>query len=164
MPEIRGRFNPVKERLMTLISEADGALQPKATHISGNWKRPVTDFEHIPLVTVRCTPIDVDDAVYGRVFEEEAMVRKKGSITVFSWSAFIHTSACTDAGEQRGKHAQDLADRIIDHLINVSQEQSAYGIEDIFDVSYRESDVAKQPYALCRIIMTGRMLTKRYDA
>jgi len=144
---------------MVLISEADGSLLPKATHVKGDWKRELKDIRTPPLVTVRCNPVDIIPSTYCRRLESPAT----GDIAVFAWTAHVHTSACTIDGEQRGRYVQELADKIIDYLTVQAPNQEAYGIFDIFDISQRESDVAKQPYKFCRVIISGRIHAKRYD-
>jgi len=165
MAETRGRFNIVKERLIDLISLSDAVLQPNNIfqHVHGDWKRSIhLEYRAPPTVSVRISPINIDDSVYGRIHEGPAEVTASDEEVM--WTAHIHTSACTTAGSDRGKHVQDLAELIIDYLIAQRKNQSAYGIEDIYGISHRESDVQGQPYKFCRIIMSGRMLCKRYDA
>jgi len=165
MVEIRGRFNPVKNRLMQLISLAHPALQPNLNeeHVSGDWVTSFTKYRTLPYITVRVSPIDIEDPVYGRVFEGGLSI-KYGSIADFDFTAHIHTSACNTTGEDTGKHAQDLADSVVNYLTAQKDSQSTYGIEDIYDMTMRESDMGDQPIKIARVILRGRLLTKRYDA
>ena len=109
---------------------------------------------------MRISTINISEAVNGRILEGPA--ETTGSVAEFMFTAHIHTSACKVGDEDRGKYAQDLADKIIDHLLDVAPDQSAYGIEDIYGMSYRESDVGGQPWRLCRVILSGRKDCKRY--
>ncbi len=165
MAETRGRFNVVKNRLIDLIVEADISLQPniERLHVHGDWKRPIPRvYKYPPTVSVRISPINVNEDVYARIFEGPSEVT--GSTAEFMFTAHIFTSACTDLDEDRGKYVQDLADKIIDHLLAEAPNQTAFGIEDIYGMSYRESDVGRQPYRLCRVILSGRLDCKRFDA
>ena len=169
MAEERGRFNPVKERLIDLIALSDPTLQPNTAylHVHGEWKRPAyKQFRYLPKVSVRVSPINVSEAVYGRIFSGGNVPAniEEGSMSMFSFTAHIHTSANDSGTGGRGKYAQDLADTIIDYLIDQSPNQSAYGIEDIYSMNYRESDIDGQGFSLCRVILSGRLDCKRFDA
>lgn len=167
MAEIRGRYNTVKERLMTLISLSTAVLQPKTTHVSGNYNFNVDSLRVLPLVSVK-TSEDINDEIFDRILEGENLegtgTIEEGSTEIVSFTAHIHTSACTIAGEDRGRWAHELADQIVNylHLHRYDTANSTtYGIEDIFDISARESDI--NAYNVARIIVAGRMLCKRYD-
>lgn len=160
MSENRGRFNYTKNRLIALISQATAELQPEDTHVTGSWDFQTREARSLPLVSVRVSPIDIDDQVYDRIFEGGASI-KTGSTAIFNVTIHVHTSACTVAGEDRGRYAQELADKIINYLIGQADDQSSYGIEDIYDLTPREAEMAG--YNVARVVISGRMLCKRYD-
>ena len=92
MAEERGRFNPVKNRLIELIVEADTSLQPNTErlHVHGDWKRPIPKvYKYPPTVSVRISPVNVDENVYGRMFEGPSEVT--GSTSEFMFTAQIFT-------------------------------------------------------------------------
>jgi hypothetical protein len=167
MAEIRGRYNTVKERLMTMISLSTAVLQPKATHVSGNYNFTTNQLKVLPLVSVK-TSEDINDEVFDRILEGENLegtgVISEGSTETISFTAHVHTSACTIAGEDRGRWAQELADQIVNYLhlhrYDIAN-STTYGIEDIFNLSARESDIGG--FDIARIVVAGRILCKRYD-
>lgn len=168
MAEVRGRFNPTKERLMTLISEATAVLQSKVTHIIPAEKLNIDKLRVLPLVSVRINPINLDDRVYDRIFKGMRLedyyvggIIEFGSMAVFSFTAHVHTSACDLAGEDKNRWAQELADKIVNRLTKEADDQSVYGIEDIFDIKVRESSPAG--WKLGRVIISGKLLCTRYD-
>jgi len=166
----QGRMNVVKERLMALISESDASLQPKTSHVSGNWDfhpRIVGSsgvLRNRPYVTVRLNT-DVLGDVYGRdigggPYGSEA----RGNVITISWSAHVLHSACVISGIDRHRNAQDLADKIIDHLVKEAGNQfTTYGISDIYDIHGRESTPADMGKKVSRIIIEGKMDCVRPD-
>lgn len=162
-----GRLNPVKERLMALIAASDGSLDPKATHVRGDWSymaRLVGStgaLRNMPIVTVRLAT-SLYDNVYGRDLEGGASP-KQGNMVEIPWTAHVHALATKVSGQDRHKGVQELADKIVDYLLKEADNQGAFGIEDIYEVTARESDVANAPRNLCRIIIEGRMLCRRPD-
>lgn len=168
MTEIRGRLNPTKERLMTVISEATAVLLPKVTHIIPADKLNSDSLRVLPLVSVRINPVNIDDKFYDRIFKGMRLEDYYtggtiyfGSIAVFSFTAHVHTSANSNVGEDRNRWAQELADKIINKLTTEADNLSTYGIEDIFDVKARESTIAG--LKLGRVIISGKLLCTRYD-
>lgn len=163
----RGRINVVKERLMALISTADAGLQPQASHVSGDWdfhRRIVGTqgiIRNLPYVTVRVNT-DVLGHVYGRDCGDTAP-DMRGTVPTITWSAHVLHSSCRLAGFDRHRNAQDLADKIIDYLVQQAGNQSAFGISDIYDITGRESTPREMGKKLTRIIIEGKMDCVRPD-
>jgi len=156
-----GGINETKKRLIALIGEAE-----PASHVFGDWYiaqeelySPVTGPK-LPIVTVRLGPAAIWDAVYSRRIPE------KGDMALYSFSAHCFASACTAAGEEKYKHAQDLADRIMTYLNSRdwnSAPHTSYGITDVFDLTARESEPQRSKRKVCRVIIEGMMVVKRVD-
>lgn len=164
----QGRINVVKERLMTLISNSNFSLQPKASHVSGDWdfhKRLVGRsgvIQNLPYVTVRLNTNVLGD-VYGRDIGGGASP-ERGNTATISWSAHVLHSACRLTGFDRHRNAQDLADKIIDHLVQEAGNQFVtYGISDIYDVTARESTPADMGKKITRVIIEGKIDCVRPD-
>lgn len=165
-------MNLVKERLLTLISESDSSLQPKANHTSGDW-----DFharivgksgilQNLPFTTVRLNTNVLGD-VYGRDIGGGASGSEaQGNTITISWSAHVLHSACVISGIDRHRNAQDLADKIIDHLVKQvfsEPDFATYGISDIYDMNARESQPREMGKKVSRIIIEGKMDCVRPD-
>jgi len=167
MAESRGRFNVIKKRLITIISESDIVLQPNINqeHVHGDWRTPLRGgkggYANLPVVSVRFSPIDEEDATYGRVFEG-GVTPSYGNISDIAFSLHVHTSACDSSTEDRGKYVQELSEKIVSNLINERYNNDDIGIFDITDINQRESDVENQGWRICRIIINGRIHAKRY--
>ena len=155
-----GRFYDTKERLMELIAASSSSLQPQSAHVIPDWKFDSSTLQNLPLASVRVAPVNIDDPLYGRVMGG-GTVPVFGSIAVFSFTIHVHTRYNDVAGEDKGKYAQQLGDKIIDYLILRSSEESVHHIADIYDLDMRESEPQGQRVA--RVIISGRMLCKRYD-
>lgn len=168
----QGRMSVVKERLLTLISNANSSLQPKTTHTSGDW-----DFharivgksgvlQNLPYVTVRLNTNVLGD-VYGRdIGGGPSGSEARGNIITISWSAHVLHSACVVSGIDRHRNAQDLADKIIDHLVQQvfnEPDFATYGISDIYDMNARESQPREMGKKVSRIIIEGKMDCVRPD-
>lgn len=148
---------------MTLISESENTLLPKITHVIPAEKLTTNKFRVLPLVSVQVNPVELEDQIYARIFEGATVEAnlKYGDMAYISFSAHVHTSACNDGGEDKGKYAQDLADKVIDRLVEQAKNQSAYGISDIFDVSHGE--VEPVGWQLARVVINGKLQCKRYE-
>ena len=163
MAEVRGRIDPTKDRLMTLISASDASLAPKVDHLYPDWFITSDMLVNLPFVTVRISPANTQDMAYGRVLEGGAVVDiETGSMVIMNFSLHIHHNPNLTAGEARAKYALDLAELIDDYLIAQSSLQGAYGISDIYDISKRESEPKGRMTS--RVIMSGKLQCKRYDA
>lgn len=156
-----GGIDETKKRLQTLIETAE----PSA-HVYRDWYiaqenlySPVTGPK-LPIVTLRIGPAAIWDVVYSRLIPE------KGDMALYSFSAHCFASACTESGEEKYKHAHDLADRIITYLNSQdwnSSPHSDYGITDVFDLTARESEPQRSKRKVCRVIIEGVMVVKRVD-
>ena len=148
---------------MTLISESEVTLQPKITHVIPADKLSTDKLRVLPLVSVQVNPVELEDQIYARIFEGSTVEAnlKYGDMTYISFSAHVHTSACNDAGADKGKYAQDLADKIIDRLLEQAKNQNAYGISDIFELSHGEAEPAG--WQLARVVINGKIQCKRYE-
>jgi len=166
----KGRINIIKERLLTLISTADASLQPKTTHLSGEW-----DFhprlvgrsgilQNLPYVTVRINTDILGDEIYGRdIGGGPSGSEQRGNITTVTWSAHVLHSACMISGIDRHRNAQDLADKIMDYLVQQAGSQETWGISDIYEMNARESTPRDMPKKVSRIVIEGRMDCVRPD-
>jgi len=144
-----GKFNETKK---TLISKIKLAV-PEAT-VSGNWRQDVGELvRNLPFVTVRLSEVLSD--VYDRNIGETS----EGSIADYHFSAYIFHSNCNDVGEEKGKHAQNIADRIISYLV---VQPSIIGF-DIYDMTSRESEPERGASRISRVIVEGQINVKRID-
>ncbi len=165
-----GGINAAKKRLMTLIREAVPALgaTEATTHVFGDWRvgmdiiySPKTGPK-FPVVTVRISPARIIHPFYGRLWTGT----EYGDVGIYSFTAHCFTSACTASGEEKYKHAQDLADSIIQQLVTRKWNQSpdnSYPIWDIYDLRARESQPKRQGSRVCRMIIEGSMAVRRSD-
>ena len=165
-----GGMNAVKKRLITLIREAEPALgaTEALTHVYGDWRigmekvySPRTGPK-VPVVTVRISPERIQNRFYGRLWNETTF----GDVGIIAFTAHCFTSACTASGEEKYKHAHDLAESIMQYLITRKWNQSpddSYPIGDVFDLTARESEPKKQGSKICRIIIEGSLMVRRTD-
>lgn len=161
-PVPTGGISETKKRLLALIELAE-----PAAHAFGDWRLAMESIygpvsgSKLPVVTVRISPARIVDAVYGRRIPES------GDYGVYTFSAYCFTSACTASGEEKYKHAHDLADRIKTYLSSQTWEQdphSAYEICDVYNMTARESEPKQSSKRkICRVIVEGMMLVKRRD-
>ena len=157
-----GGINEAKKRLIALI----GLAEPSA-HVYGNWRLAMEDLYSpktgmkLPVVTVRISPARITTPTYGRLIPES------GDMGAYSFSAHCFTSACTASGEERYKHAHDLADRIVKYLSMQnwnSAQHIDHPIADVYDMQPRESEPERgSKKEICRVIIEGVMLVKRKD-
>ena len=163
-----GSINVVKKRLLALI----GLAEP-AAHVFGDWKAgidsiysPKTGLK-LPVVTVRIGPARVVSRHYGRIWEGGGGgTPKSGDVGLFTFSAHCFASACTASGEEKYKHAHDLADKIVQYLATQnwnSTTHASHAIGDVFDMTARESEPKKGARKICRVIIEGTMMVKRVD-
>lgn len=165
-----GSINAAKKRLITLIREAEPALgaTEALTHVFGDWRVGMEKIysprtgPKLPVVTVRISPARIQHPFYGRLWTGTTY----GDVGLYAFTAHCFASACTASGEERYKHAQDLADLIMQRLITRKWNQSpddAYSICDVFDLMARESQPKKQGEKICRVIIEGSMMVRRTD-
>lgn len=163
MPAVGG-IDAVKTDLKTYIEAASSQLTNK---VFGDWRvgiekiyRPRTGLR-LPAVTVRISPLTVRDLVYSRKVPED------GSMETVAFTAHIFHSACGLAGQEKYKHAHDIADIIMTYLERIDWNSGSYAdssICDIYDMSARESEPSRGPRRICRVIIEGMILSKREDA
>ena len=169
-----GGMNEAKKRLITLIREAEpalGATEP-TTHVFGDWRLGIEKVygpktgPKLPVVTVRVSPARVQSSFYGRVWESDVS-GKYGDVGLYAFTAHCFASACTASGEEKYKHAHDLAEKIMQYLATRdwnSSPHDSYPIGDVFDMSARESEPSKGgAHKVCRVIIEGTMLVRRED-
>jgi len=117
-------------------------------HVYGEWR-------HSTLVQRRMP--------YGRKTAGGASP-EDGSMATVAWSAHVFAANTTTIGEEKAKAAQDLADTIITYLTVNRKQSRTEGIEDIYDMSGRESEPSRGSRAMSRIIIEGLMLVTRPDS
>lgn len=146
---INGKFNETKKALIDTIQ----ICVPEAT-VEGNWRQSIQHIvRDLPFVTVRMK--DVLSDVYDRNIGESS----DGSIAHYPFSLFIFHSNCMEDGEEKGKYAQDIADRIISCL---APQPSAVGF-DIEGLTARESEPEGGGHRISRVIVEGQINIKRID-
>lgn len=160
-----GTINDAKKCLMELIEESDPIQL--ADKVYGDWTEamekiygPISGLK-VPAVTVRLAPAMIWQAHYARRIPEA------GDMGIYSFTAHVFHKGCTDAGEEKYKYTQDLADKIMHHLLTRKWEaEESCPIADIYDIQARESEPKQgsKSQKLCRIIIEGYMLVKRVDA
>jgi hypothetical protein len=144
-----GKFNETKKALI----EAMELAVPEAT-ISGNWRQTIGHLvENLPFVTVRLQHLPLED-VYDRNIGEAS----DGSIATYRFSAHVFHSNCMEDGEEKGKYAQDVADRIESYLIK----NVPVGY-DIFGVGVRESGGDSAGSRISRVVVEGSINVLRVD-
>lgn len=147
--DCNGKFNETK---ICLIDAVKSAVD-EAT-VEGNWRQNIASIvRSLPFVTVRMK--DVLSDVYDRNIGETS----DGSIAHYPFSLFIFHSNCMESGEEKGKYAQDVADRIISYLAN---QPSVVGF-DIEALTARESEAEGGYHRISRVIIEGQINIKRID-
>ena len=163
MAEVRGRIDPTKDRLMALISASSASLAPEVDHVYPDWFITTYMMGNLPFATVRISPANTIERAFGRTLEGGAVIDiETGAMIIMNFTIHVHHNYNATAGQARAKYALDLADLIEDYLIAQSTEQTAYGISDIYDISKRESEPHGRK--ISRVIMSGKLQCKRYDA
>jgi len=163
MTASEGSINEIKKQFLALI-----VLAEPAVHAFGNWRLGIDSIyspktgPKLPVVTVRISPARVVPQFYSRLWSSTEL----GDLGLYSFSAHCFASACTASGEEKGKHAQDLADKIMQYF--TKQDWNAgihvdHAISDVFDMSARESEPKRGARKICRVIIEGMMLVKRVD-
>lgn len=144
-----GKFNETKKDLISKIKSAI----PEAT-VEGNWREGINEIvRNLPFVTVRMKDVLAD--VYDRNIGESS----DGCIAHYPFSLFIFHSNCLESGEEKGKYAQDVADRVMSGL---ASQPSSIGY-DIGEFSCRESEPERGPHRISRVIVEGSIHIKRVD-
>lgn len=147
---INGKFNETKK---ALIAEVEAAI-PEAT-VEGNWREGIGEIvRHLPFITVRMKDVLAD--VYDRNIGDTS---GDGCIAHYPFSLFIFHSNCLESGEEKGKYAQDVADRIMSYI---APQPSSIGY-DIGEMSMRESEPERGAHRISRVIVEGSIHVKRID-
>jgi len=144
-----GKFNETKKALITQVE----AAIPEAT-VEGNWREGIGEIvRNLPFITVRMKDVLAD--VYDRNIGESS----DGCIAHYPFSLFIFHSNCLESGEEKGKYAQDVADRVMSSL---AAQPSSIGY-DIGEMSARESEPEGGHHRISRVIVEGSIHIKRID-
>ncbi len=159
MADPKGKIECIKKRLITHIEDAMNHIGV----VTGEWEtmKSYIAAGHLPIVTVRVDPVNINDMVFGRLIKSDTL----GSTATYNFSAHIIASACNETNESSYRYANQHADDIIDYLNgkrNNATERSTYGIEDISDMIPRESPIDVRNCR--RVIVEGQILVSRPDA
>lgn len=151
-----GGISAVKTKVLALISAADSSLSPQVTHVHPNWKTDINYLnENFPVVTVRVGNADVSERVYGR----QVGGSNRGTYAIYTFSAHVWNEK--DATDPTSKSACDLADKIIDYLLNYTGDSTS-GICFFSNLIPRESEPdPRGPQRLSRVIIEGLIFCKR---
>lgn len=151
-----GGISAVKTKVLELITAADSSLFPQATHVHPNWKTDINYLnENFPVVTIRVGNADVSERVYGRQIGGNS----RGTYAVYTISAHVWDEK--DTTDPTSKSACDLADKIVDYLLNYSGD-SISGICYFSNLTIRESEPdPRGPQRLSRVIIEGLIFCKR---
>jgi len=144
-----GKFNATKEELKTQIR-----LAIPEGKVTGNWRVDEHDIiRNLPYISVRFSPEILWD-VYDRNVGGEVV----GSIADHHMSVHVfHSNCCCEPTCEKGKYAQDVGSRIIDHLLTVPVGW------DIADLRMRESEPSRGAHRISRVIIEGTIHIKRID-
>jgi len=82
-----------------------------------------------------------------------------------SWdfSIYCFASACKESNEDSNKYVQQFANKIKSYLQSNRRGLTDYGIEDVYDLRLRESNVVDMPRNVRRIIVEGSMWARSLD-
>ena len=150
-----GGMSAVKAKLLTLISTADSALTPEATHVFSNWRTEINFLEsNYPVVTVRLGNVAITENVYGR----RAGVSGRAHFVTYIFTAHVWDENNTTG--PKSKDVCDLTGKIIDVLENYAGDNIS-GIKYFERISARESEPERGPQRLSRVIMEGFVVAKR---
>lgn len=146
-----GRFNQSKRQFITRVATAI----PEGT-VEGNWRNDTTWVRFLPYINVAFSELDWD--VYDRNIGEA----DSGSMADFRFTIHIFHSNCYEAGNEKGKYAQDVADRIKDVLLPFDSPQAS-NWWDVSGVTMRESEPEGGMHRISRVIVEGNLHVKRID-
>jgi len=144
-----GRFNETKHDIKTAIRTAI----PEG-RVTGNWRVDIHEIvRNLPYISVRFSPEIIWD-VYDRNVGGEV----SGSISDYHMSVHVFHSNCyCEPTCEKGKYAQDVGMRIIDHLLTMPVGW------DIDDLRMRESEPSRGTHRISRVIIEGTIHIKRID-
>ena len=145
-----GKFNATKEELKTELRTAI----PEG-YVTGNWRAD----NHLLATNLHFISVRISPEVLWDVYERNVGGEVAGSIADHHFSIHVFHSNC-ESGEptcERGVYAQDVARRIMDHLLTVP-----VGF-DIADLRKRESEPTRGGHRISRVIIEGTIHIKRID-
>lgn len=164
-PVVSGGMNDAKKCLMEFIEGCD--IDQLEDKVFGDWRPamekiygPVSGLK-LPAVTVRISPARILQVHYARRIPEA------GDMGIYAFTAHVFHKGCTEAGEEKYKYAQNLADRIMTYLLKRKWEDEVdCPICDVYDMQARESEPKRgsKSQRICRVIIEGFMLVKRVDS
>jgi hypothetical protein len=148
--KVKGRMNIVKSALMTLIKAADSSI---TTIDEADLKTWDINF---PMASVKLNPSSESKMSFGNKLPDGT----RGQYFVYNFSIHVFTEPNT-TDQLKAKDVMELAETIKKYLRRHNKD-SASGILDIYDITYRESD--PEPHGtrkMTRAIMTGKILVER---
>jgi len=160
MPDVKGRIDAIKKRLITHIE----AAMYNTGMVTPNWdKVKTTDLKYrLPVISVRVNNLTDNEAAYGRLISGSS----KGHMRHYYFNAHIIASACKEVGEaDEARYAHQHADAILSYyrsLRKSTTERSISGIWDFSDMQARESSMNSD--ALVRVIIDGVVEVQYLDS
>jgi len=154
-----GRFSAVKTSIRTIISEASVSLQPKTLHVLLDWRLDPWGLQpsNFPIVTVRITPADNQDMIFGRRVNHD----RRGTIIYYNFS--IHVWDKGSSSEPEDQNSSRLTDAIVRHLkkyVNSDPDDES-NIMSFEGITSSPIDPSTGPTAYFRISIEGYALVKR---
>jgi len=154
----KGRIRNILE---TIYGYVDSALTADyASYEVSQADRPkIYEADVFPFAAVRVNPVEIFDLTYGR------RIPSAGSQAVYEFSIHVFHLRNTGSGEDHNRDVTIAARRIIDYIVDKSQdttEMAVNGIHFIRDVFGRESDPRGR--RLARIIIEGVVEVNREDS
>ena len=142
-----GTFKQVKDKLIALIKASHSSLNDSGnvSHVFGEWRIRMYRLENMPIVTVRISPYQQWQLLYGKA--------SSGGTAIVSWSAHVFQK------KGASPSAQELAQAIVEYLAKKGRDPST-GICYFYEMLMRESEPERGPSNITRIIIEGRMLVK----
>ena len=146
---ISGKLNETKEDLKTELRTAI----PEG-YVTGNWRADIHELvKNLPYISVRVGP-----EVLWDIYERNVGGEVAGSIADHHVSIHVfHSNCCCEPTCEKGRYAQDVAMRIIDHLLDVPVGW------DIDELRARESEPSRGAHRVSRVIIEGTIHIKRID-
>jgi len=156
-----GRKESVKKRLVAMIDSAISGAPYFGTS-SGEWKDlPINFAQNLPLVTVRLGLMGPESDVYGMVLSSSNAETVEGKMESWSFTLYCLASACKEAGESSDRYVHQFTDAIKDYLEQYRFSESANEINDITDLTDRESNVEGLPRNIRRMIIEGNLWVRK---
>ena len=160
MSDPLGRDESVKKALIAMLNSAVSG-NPYFAHVSGDWSNQTRLASRLPYITVRLGPTVPSDELYGMLLQSNNDDLVEGRFEDKHFTLHLFTSGCSEAGEEENRYVHQLKDAIVDYLDAHRFEQSSSEIADIAVVSDRESIPEGLPRNVKRMIIEGKMWTRR---